>query len=672
MSWVKNNEWLKPQQSEKVRWTYLVRFLRNYLPFRTHLGIAAFFALLGAVTAVVIPVIFRRVQEAIVARDTNGLILALGTFLAISLFDIGMTLLIKRRTIRIATWLNRDLVLQYYQKILNLAVEDFMAFRRRTNLFQRIIDAMNITEQFTSILVRGGQVFIVLTVVAVVIGLLSPVVLAVLAVGSIALFAHVLVQARRLAALRQRSLAVNYPLIGKMSEVIEGLFTIKALAASVRVTSDVDQLVSEKTDAEFDEKRTEVWSDQVGGAIRTVTLVAAVSTSFALMLRGDLLIAEVLALYVLTNLLLGPVTELAIFYQLLARLSVNVKNFYQVIDLNDEVMEVRAALAARREAELAALHDGNRAHALTLHRGSEDSAAEAEAATESAAADQQREIESTSSESLITPVPFPIAISPNAPDFPRDAANQSQRLQQGHIDFRNVGFSYRDGHQVLRDIQLEIKPGEKISLIGRSGVGKTTLIRVLLGFLQPQKGQILVDGVDIGTLEDKNAYRRRFGVVSQRDFLFGTTIRENLCFGLDETLPQERLVEALEMVNLWEDIERLSKELDTQYSGDLFSGGQQQRFFIARALLRNPSIVLLDEPTSALDFESEQKVLEALDALVGDNTTITIAHRLSTVRNADQVVVLHDGQVQAIGPHDQLYSEDEYYRSLCDYNSFVA
>ncbi|MEM6795340.1 MAG: ATP-binding cassette domain-containing protein, partial [Acidobacteriota bacterium] len=243
---------------------------------------------------------------------------------------------------------------------------------------------------------------------------------------------------------------------------------------------------------------------------------------------------------------------------------------------------------------------------------------------------------------------------------------------RGHIVFENVGFTYRDGKKVLSNVNLDIKPGEHVSLIGRSGVGKTTLMRLLLGFLQPQEGRILVDGVEVTSLEDKNAYRRIFGVVSQQDFLFGTSIRENLAFGLEAGVEEERMIEALRMVDLWKDIESLPDSLDSSYSSDVFSGGQKQRFFIARALLRDPSIVLLDEPTSALDFESESQVMTALDRLVGRNTTITIAHRLSTVRNSDRVVVLHGGQVKATGTHDDLYQSDGYYRSLCDYNSFVV
>jgi ATP-binding cassette subfamily B protein len=161
-------------------------------------------------------------------------------------------------------------------------------------------------------------------------------------------------------------------------------------------------------------------------------------------------------------------------------------------------------------------------------------------------------------------------------------------------------------------------------------------------------------------------------VVSQNDFLFDTSLRENMTFGLDEGVPDERISHALGLVDLWDDVQRLKGGLSTPFSPHLFSGGQKQRFFIARALLREPSIVLLDEPTSALDFETEKRVIAAIDQLVGKNTTITIAHRLSTVRNADRVIVMRDGRIEASGTHDELYQASGYYRALCEYNSFMV
>ncbi|MEM1183101.1 MAG: ATP-binding cassette domain-containing protein [Acidobacteriota bacterium] len=622
MSWTKNNDWLKVNDDPTIHWRDLRRFIAYYSEFKKILLLAALFTILSSAAAFYIPVVFRRVQEAMVAGNVNLLIWALGGFLVISLAEVAAGFGVRIINSRVATRLNENLVLRYYRKILNLSIEDFIAFKRRSNLFQRIIDAMQITNDFTNILISGGQKAISVVVIGVVIYLISPTILAVLAVGAVALFIHALYQARRLALLRTRSLGVNYPLIGKMTEVLGGLFTIKALAASVAVTSDVRGLVERKAGADYSEQVAEVQSAQIGNVLRLFALTTSLGVGCALTLTGELMLAEVFAVYLLANLFMMPVAELATYYQLLSRLSVNVGKYFEVIDLPDEAQAVRLAVASRsRQAELLAL-------------------------PAPPAVKASKELE--------------LGLSPQ------------EAKARGHIVFENINFSYRDGKRVLSDVNLTIKPGEHISLIGRSGVGKTTLMRLLLGFLQPQQGKIMVDGVEVTSLEDKNAYRRSFGVVSQQDFLFGTSIRENLAFGLDDTVDESRMMEALRLVNLRDDVEALSEGLDAKYSEDLFSGGQKQRFFIARALLRDPSIVLLDEPTSALDFESEEKVMDALDRLVGRNTTITIAHRLSTVRNADRVIVLHDGRIQATGTHDELYESDGYYRSLCNYNSFVV
>ena len=177
--------------------------------------------------------------------------------------------------------------------------------------------------------------------------------------------------------------------------------------------------------------------------------------------------------------------------------------------------------------------------------------------------------------------------------------------------------------------------------------------------------------MDVGSLTDKNEFRRQFGMVSQHDFFFNMTIKENMLFGLSEQRSDEEITRALQLVNLWDDVTKLDQGLLATYSDNLFSGGQKQRFFIARSLLRNPVIVLLDEPTSALDFENEAQVIRAIEILAGNRTTITIAHRLSTVRSSDRVLVLNDKRIVAAGTHEELLLSNDYYRALCQYNSFI-
>jgi ABC-type multidrug transport system fused ATPase/permease subunit len=245
-------------------------------------------------------------------------------------------------------------------------------------------------------------------------------------------------------------------------------------------------------------------------------------------------------------------------------------------------------------------------------------------------------------------------------------------VARGQIVFDDVWFTYRGGSPVLTGVDLEVRAGERISLIGRSGAGKTTLLRLLLSFVQPQRGRIYLDGQDLAALPDRTAHRRQFGVVTQQDVLFNVTLRENLTFGLTRAAADPQLEQALQATNLWEEVSRLPEGLSTLYRPDMFSVGQKQRLFIARALLRDPSIVLLDEPTSALDFQNEGLVLRAIEELMAGKTTMTVTHRLSTLRAADRVVVLEAGMISAAGSHECLYETNRYYRDLCEYNSFVV
>jgi ABC-type bacteriocin/lantibiotic exporter with double-glycine peptidase domain len=677
VSWTKNNDWLKTDVQRTVSWGALRRFAANYAPFRAHLAGAALLALLGSGTAFLIPPLFQFVQRALVERDARLVAWAVGGYLAILLAEAAVGFSIRLLRTRVATRLNEGLLLQYYGKMLNLSAEEFIAFRQRSNLFQRVIDATSVTPQFTDVLIRGAQSVIVLVVVAFVIAGLSPAVLAVAGAGAAALFGVVLSQGRTLQAMRQRLLAVNYPLVGKMLEVIEGLFTIKALSASVKVTSDVRALVGKKADAEMGEALAEARSGAMAQGVRALTVAAAIGTSFALMMRGEITVAEVFALYVLTGTLLGPVSELAGFYQGLATISVNVDNYYEVLDLEDEERQALTFAATRRAERAAALASADSVEA-TKSVASVDSAAPVLVGAGSGSGGGG----TVDGRSRIAHLASPIHLLSDpaervAPvrlhvDSNGNGNGNGKHAPRGHVEFRDVDFAYRGGPPVITGLNLEILPGEKVSLIGKSGVGKTTLVRLLIGFLLPQKGTISVDGEDVASLADKNAFRKQFGVVSQRDFFFGTSLRENLCFGLDELRSDDDIADSLERVGLWDSVKRLPNGLATTFSEDLFSGGQKQRFYIARALLRRPAIVVLDEPTSALDFESEALVMKALDELAGGRTTITIAHRLSTVQGADRVIVIDDGRVKAAGPHRELYAADGYYRALCDYNSFIV
>ena len=240
---------------------------------------------------------------------------------------------------------------------------------------------------------------------------------------------------------------------------------------------------------------------------------------------------------------------------------------------------------------------------------------------------------------------------------------------QGHINFEHIHFSYIPGIEVLHDINLEIKPGTTIALVGRSGAGKTTIANLLMRFYTPDSGRLTIDGVDLRDLKIESL-RSQFGVILQDDSLFSGTIEDNLTFGLLRKVSSEELVEAARNANILDFIQAqpLGFKTPLHERGLSLSGGQRQRIAIARMFLRQPKILIMDEPSSALDNESEALIQQALKRLTHGRTTFIIAHRLSTIRNADRIVIIDAGRVIEQGTHEQLLAMKGTYWQL--YNSY--
>jgi ABC-type multidrug transport system fused ATPase/permease subunit len=644
MSWVKNNDWLKTDE-QKIDWKQIKLFLKYYRPYVGWLALILTLGILSALVMVFIPKIFVSMQSAFNVKDTSAFVWALAGYGGLIIFQSLAMFAGRVLRVYLSTDLNRKLIINYYSKLLSVGIEDFLLFQQNTNLFQRVIDATNITGQFSDIWLGGVQQIIITVITGVIIFQVSPLVFLVLLASTAILSVTVFYTADLVRRRRAAVLAANYPLVGKLLEVLGAISVIKVLSGSLQITNDVRLLIEGRQNAERKEATVDSLSQSLISFLTTISSLTCVSVAFSLVLTGSLSIGEAFALYILSGWYLNSMSDVARSYHSLASISINIRNYHEVLEIPNEKLKQELLTPE-----------------IDVERDTVKEIVPVVSAKQVKAAKTQKVFEQ-------------VGVSESVGSLPvlKNGSGNISKKDSSVIIFDDVTFAYRGGPPVVQDLSFEIRKNEQTCLIGKSGAGKSTIINLMLGLLTPQKGRIIVDSEDLFDCEDLNAHRKKFGVVSQVDVLFEMSIRENLLFGLNNhSISDDEMLETLEMVNLKEKVDSLEKGLDSIYYESLFSGGQKQRFTIARALIRKPKFVLMDEPTSALDFENEKKILSALSNLTEERTTITVAHRLSTIKSADKVLVLQKGAISSSGRHEELFETNEYYRSLCDYNSFIV
>lgn len=565
-------------QSEGRRaWEYLWTlpgFFRNFAVTTT---VSAAATALGALY----PFLFASLIQNFRARLASGFLEYVGLFLLLQIVQTACNVWTLRSRRLFDLFSNRTVILQFYRKILSLPLATFARFHHSGEIYQRVIDAMELNHVVADVLARLTLFLVRLLVLLGVIVWIHPplsLALALLSLGYGYIYFHLAPTMRRY---QEATFLSNSPLTSALFDGINKIRTIKALAAEERILDVVGERLEENLRSQ---KRFIDYSSWVGllhdGVIHL--LRALIWTYIVWWAAHGGSLASALSLIFLVNSFFDP-------FQGLLAIMVDLSRSFVVLERYRHVLE-------------------------------------------------------EPSEMVSLPLP--------PPDIQATCS----------IVFDQVSFGY-NSTPVLDSVTLDIPAGKRVALVGRSGAGKSTILNLAVGFYRPQQGTVRINGVNLADL-DLQALRRQMGVVLQDEYIFEGTLRQNVCIGVPHEVSDEEVCSALRQACLWDRFSSVPEGLDTTLHDNTLSGGELQRLTLARAFLRNPSVLLLDEPTSSLDMETESYIQEAMDTLLRKRTSLIIAHRLSTIMKSDWIYVIHEGRVVEQGTHQTLLQTGGHYSRL--------
>lgn len=569
----------------------VVKYLSSLDSFWHNFAFTVTLSIIASGMGLLYPYLFQRIVHDFNVRNVSGFLTFVAALLAVQLAQTSIvvwTNLVRRRFDLFA---NVPVILRFYEKVQSLPMAVFKKFLHTGEIYQRVIDSLELNRVVADAVTRIALVTLRLIVLIAVITWLdlgAGLLVLLMMSAYFMLHRYVAPRARRY---QQATLLSNSPLTNALFDGLNKIRTIKALGAKQQVMDGLREKLQEN----------------IGHQLRYLQFsvkVGLTNSNLTHILKGLLLV------YVALEAMMGR-TELSVGLALIFLIQ-------QVFEPMQSFVEMFVDVSRSL---------------LILDRYYAVLAEPSECAEEGSST--------------------PLHLDDACP-----------------VTFENVSFAY--GEQgVLRNLDLHIPAGKRVALVGRSGTGKSTIMNLLLGLYRPDRGRVLVNGIDLANI-DLTRFRKQVGVVLQDEYIFPGALRENVTFGLERRVDDDAVISALQAAELWERFANTPDGLSTVLQDGSLSGGELQRLILARAFLRDPALLVFDEPTSSMDMETEGRIQATMDVLLKGRTSLTIAHRLSTIMKSDLIYIIDDGGVVEQGTHDDLVRSPFGYYSTLYRQSLVA